>query len=762
MGLSLTMRSAVNKLPPEVHAELVETLFGTTGSFVSGMFGGLVASALAWIRTGDVIFAICTAITITLIVFRVVVFVAHHRASVASRVANAPGWEAAYAVGGIGFMATVGITGAVLLDGHYDEIISLYGIVIVLGCAGSVAGRNAGRPVIVIGQILGLCVPVATVLLLRGDYWYWGLSFILFLIFTSVKSTTQFLNKMLVSALVSDRESRLRGLQLGIALDSMTHGLCMAARTGAITVLNHRLRDTFNLSQGPGPESLDSLARAIAAAGSMSPVETEAFARAFHDHCDGREPRHWSATVGNRTFVFRSQPMSDGGAVVVVEDVTEARRSAQKVEYLAHFDALTGLANRFYFHQELGAAIRDLEPEHGITLLGVDLDRFKEVNDTLGHAAGDSLLRQVADRLQAFGSSSVTVGRFGGDEFHLLLAPSPEIKAAEAFAQKVIGRISEPYIIDGQSVSIGASIGIAQAPEDACEVDDLLRCADMAMYGAKSLARGTWLRFVPEMDVQVQRRRQIELELRDALEAGQIEVFYQPTVDLRTGRVASFEALVRWRHPIRGLISPESFIPVAEECGLIADLGEFVMRRACEDAAQWPAEIRVAVNVSPKQFLLRRDLVERIATILSVTGLPAQRLEIEITESTLLEAKAALATLAASGIRISLDDFGTGYSSLSYLRLFEIHKIKIDRSFVSIGDPASLAIIEAVASLATALHLDVVVEGVETQQQLEAMADRGILLIQGYIFSKPRPLIELMDLIHGSLDHIAKTLKAVA
>ena len=343
-----------------------------------------------------------------------------------------------------------------------------------------------------------------------------------------------------------------------------------------------------------------------------------------------------------------------------------------------------------------------------------------------------------------------------------MLRPDPGSAALGAFAEAAIARISEPYVVEGQAVSIGASIGIATAPGDAREADDLLRCADMALYGAKSAARGTWLHFVSDMDDRLQRRRQVEMELRTALASGQIEVFYQPTVDLRTGRVSTFEALVRWRHPVEGLVPPDRFIPIAEECGLIADLGEFVLRRACEDAMGWPADVRVAVNVSPKQFLLRRDLVDRVAGILGDTGLAPDRLEIEITESTLLDAKAALAALAKTGIRISLDDFGTGYSSLAYLRLFTIHKIKIDRSFVRIADRASLAIIEAVAALAATLDMDLVVEGVETQDQLRAMADRRIHLIQGYLFSRPRPLDELAPLLEGRLDAVAAVMRAVA
>ncbi len=762
MGLKLSDRAFPKRLPREVHADLVETLFSTTGSFASGLVGGVVVPALIWFRVGGAEFLACTAVLLVFAVFRVAVFAAHRRAEAADRHARAGVWEIAYGIGAVGFMSSAGVLGALTLVGHHDDITAFFGITTVLGCAGSLAGRNAGRPRIVLGQVVGLCAPVAIVFAAQLDPWRWGLALIFVLVTTSVLSTTKFLNHMLVSALLSEREARERGLQLGIALDSMTHGLCMAAQDGNITVLNRRLRVAFGLSFPAGaPATLDGLARGIAAAGDMVPAQEHAFAATFREQIDAREPRQWSETVGSRIVLFRSQPMESGGSVVVVEDVTEARRSAQKVEYLAHYDALTGLLNRFRFHQELSAALA-AEAAGGVALLGIDLDRFKEVNDTLGHPAGDALLRQVADRLRHLCGPSGTVSRFGGDEFQVLLTPSPDAAALGRFAEAAIARISEPYVVDGQAVSIGASIGIACAPDDAVEADHLLRCADMALYGAKGVARGTCLRFAPAMDAEVQRRRHVEIELREALASGQIEVFYQPTVDLRTGRVSTFEALVRWRHPLRGLVPPDEFIPIAEDCGLIADVGEFVLRRACRDAMSWPEDVRVAVNVSPKQFLLRRDLVERIAAVLVETGLPPARLEVEITESTLLDAKAALAAIAASGVRISLDDFGTGYSSLSYLRLFTIHKIKIDRSFVRIGDRASFAIIEAVASLAGTLDMDLVVEGVETPEQLRSMADRRIHLIQGYLFSRPKPFDELAPLLEGRLEAAAAMMRAAA
>ena len=415
MGSRLAGSCSTGDLPHDVHADLVATLFGTVGSFASGLIGGPLVTFLAWTRTGDPHFWMCGLVMLAFSTVRVAVLLAFYRASTDDRRERAGSWEKAYAVGGIGFMASVGVMGALTLENQSDLVTMLFGIVAVLACAGQLAGRNAGQPRIVMGQAVGLCFPVAFVLLLRFEPWYEGLSFTFVLVVISIWSTTKFLNRMLVSALLSEREARERGLQLGIALDSMTHGLCMAAQDGSITVLNRRLRVAFGLSDAAPPTTLDGLAQSIAVAGAMPPDAAATFAATFRRHVDGSEPRQWLEAIGPRMILFRSQPMEAGGSVVVVEDVTDARRFAEKIEYLAHYDALTGLSNRFQFHQNLGAALSGAEEAGGVALLAIDLDRFKEVNDTLGHPAGDELLRQVAGRLKALAGPSASVARFGGD-----------------------------------------------------------------------------------------------------------------------------------------------------------------------------------------------------------------------------------------------------------------------------------------------------------------------------------------------------------
>ncbi len=734
-------------LPRDVYADLVDTLFGTVGSFLSGIFGGLLVPAVAWFRTGEPVFVFATAVILVFAMFRVATLLRYRKVPAAVRGEQAARWEVVYAAGGVGFMLAVGLTAALMLFRPHDELTALYAVVIVLGCAGSLAGRNAGRPTIVMSQMVAVCLPVAIVLLTNDSGWSWGLAFIFLLVMTSVRSTSRFLNRMLVSALLSSREAKQQERQLSSALNSMTHGLCMVDGDGLITVINHRLREAFAIPDTASLVTLRELTTVIAERAGLLPEAADAFARTVTSGV--AQPQAWDCTeeIGAQIFLFRFEPMEHGGSVVVVEDITEARRSAEQVEHLAHFDTLTGLTNRYWFQQRLEADLAAGPEGAGIVLMSIDLDRFKEVNDTLGHQLGDRLLQQVARRLTQAVRPSDIVARFGGDEFQILLRPAPAAADIDAFAARIVSTVSDPYSIDGHAMSVGASVGVALAPEHARFAEDLLKCADMALYAAKGASRGTFRRFVPELDAAAHRKRRIEQELREALATGQIEVHYQPAVDVRTGKVSTFEALARWRHPTRGMIPPIEFIPVAEETGLIADLGEFMLRQACEDASAWPSEVRVAVNVSAKQFLLRHDLTARIMLILARAGLPAHRLEIEITESVLLDANETLSALADAGIRISLDDFGTGYSSLSYLRQFQVDKIKIDRSFITVQDPISLAIIDAVSFLAESMEVDLVVEGVETQAQLDLLTARRIHLVQGYFFSQALPVGELGPLL---------------
>ena len=441
--------------------------------------------------------------------------------------------------------------------------------------------------------------------------------------------------------------------------------------------------------------------------------------------------------------------------LVAVIDVTERRRAEARISHMAHHDALTDLPNRLLFRERLDEAlIRVRRHDESLAILCLDLDHFKDVNDTLGHPIGDKLLRQVSSRLRDCLRESDVVARLGGDEFAIIQTGIRTPEDASDFAIRLVDLVGEPYDIDGHHVIIGASVGIAVAPNDGDNPDRLLKNADMALYRAKGDGRGTFRFFEPEMDARVQARRALELDLRKALVAGEFEIYYQPLVNLREDAVTGFEALLRWKHPVRGMVSPADFIPLAEEIGLIVPLGEWVLRQACSQAATWPDHVKVAVNLSPVQFK-SRNLLPAVMLALASSGLSAARLELEITESVLLsESEANLATLhqlRALGVRISMDDFGTGYSSLSYLRTFPFDKIKIDQSFVrelaANGD--CMAIVRAVAGLGSSLGIPTTAEGVETNEQLEWLRSEGCTEVQGYLFSPPRPAEEIGRLLAG-------------
>jgi diguanylate cyclase (GGDEF)-like protein/PAS domain S-box-containing protein len=423
----------------------------------------------------------------------------------------------------------------------------------------------------------------------------------------------------------------------------------------------------------------------------------------------------------------------------VGSDVTAAKQSQAQIAHMASHDSLTGLPNRFAFHEALAAAFAG--PSHAFALLWADLDQFKDVNDTLGHAAGDTLLMEVAKRLLACVSSEDLVARLGGDEFVILLSGANS-ESANTLAGRIIAAVSEPYHVDGMRVGIGVSIGISAAPDDASAPDELFKNADLALYRAKSDGRGTWRFYEADMDVRAQERRALQRDLRLALERRQFHLMFQPIVDLSLARVGTAEALLRWTHSERGLVSPDSFIRLAEETGLIVQIGEWVIRQACLEAAHWPGHTCVAVNLSPVQF---RDtsLSSIVDSALSESGLPPERLVLEITESVFLDADdGVLKTLHAlreRGVSFALDDFGTGYSSLSYLRSFPFDKVKIDKSFVReiAHHDSNLAIVRAITGMANSLGMTVIAEGVETEEELIVLRLEGCMHVQGYLFSRP-------------------------
>ncbi|MGA2895129.1 MAG: EAL domain-containing protein [Xanthobacteraceae bacterium] len=449
-----------------------------------------------------------------------------------------------------------------------------------------------------------------------------------------------------------------------------------------------------------------------------------------------------------RTIAVVRRPMPGGGWVATHEDVTERRLAEIKIAHMARHDALTDLPNRLLLRERLNEALAQVERGQRLAVLYLDLDQFKNVNDSLGHPTGDELLRAVAERLRGCVKDADTISRVGGDEFFIIQTGINDATDAEHLARRIVEALRAPYELHGHLVMIDASIGIALAPTDGSDANELLKNADMALYGAKADGRGVYRFFEAHMDARMKERRALELALRRAFDNDEFELYYQPMLNLDKGDIRCCEALLRWHHPERGMVSPVEFIPVAEEIGLIVALGERVIRWACEEAAQWPGDICVAVNLSPTQ-LASKNLLPTVLGALAASRLAPHRLELEITEAVLMQnSEVTLHTLhqlRSLGIRISMDDFGTGYSSLSYLRSFPFDKIKIDRCFIKgLGDNSeSDAIVQAVAGLADSLGMTTTAEGVETREQLDLVRSLGCTDVQGFYYSPPVPACEL-------------------
>lgn len=545
-----------------------------------------------------------------------------------------------------------------------------------------------------------------------------------------------------------DNELNTQNARFDAALNNMSQALCMVDMHQRLIVCNVRFTELFGLEQDDVPPGtpMGEIFRKIAHQARMDPGLVRSIQSAQEALVFSHSPGGFLREVDHGPAVAVShQPMIGGGWVATYQEVTEQRRAEARIRFMAHHDSLTGLANRVLLHEHMTTFLREHRQGERLAVLCVDLDQFKNVNDTLGHPVGDALLRVVAERLRRCVRAEDTIARIGGDEFAVLQYSGDHPRQAELLAQRIVDSLCKPYSLDGQRAIIGASVGIAIAPE--CDGDPtvLLKCADMALYRAKSDGRGTYRFFEAEMDAEIQARRMMELDLREALSKNELAMYYQPVFNLAEDRIAGFEALMRWNHHDGGMIPPSQFIPLAEELGLIIPMGEWAIRQACADAAEWPADLKVAVNLSPVQF--RDDnLVRSIEDALSSTGLDPRRLELEITETALLRdtqtVTGVLHRLRKRGVRIVLDDFGTGYSSLSYLRSFPFDKLKIDQSFVRemATRPDCLAIVNSIAALASRLGITTTAEGVETAEHLAQVRAAGCGEAQGYYFDRPQPV----------------------
>lgn len=669
-------------------------------------------------------------------------------------------WDREFVIGATGLALVLGLNSFVTIATTNSIPSQILTIICGVAYSAAYVARNAGRPHFVFVQLLCIAVPTSAGLAV-AEQPYYGVLAVFLLLYTGANvSITLSLHRNLLALAAADRESsslaemlRRKNATLDTALNTMGHGLAMFDAKLRLEVANSRFAELFSLPSHaavPG-KAFSAILSDIVATQTLAPDparDLETLCRRVSD--TGEAGVAEVQTERNQTFVVSVQPAPDSGILMLTEDATSRKATAAQIEHMAHHDALTGLPNRFFLTERLKDACTQLAlPDcRRFSIFCVDLDHFKTINDSLGHEAGDQLLIEVAGRLRQVVNPSDLLARFGGDEF-VLLSGATDADAALELGRRMMQALSPPFNLAGSSAYCAGSIGIALAPEHGTEPADVLRAADMALYAAKAAGRSTVVMFDPDMAADVSKRRELEQDLRDACEKGYLLLHYQPVVDLATGRPIACEALMRWMHPEKGLIPPVEFIPVAEQTGLISRMGEWALRRACTDAARWPQELAVAVNISAVQFKDPERLVEAVKDALLISRLAPNRLELEVTESLLIEDQEAtlkaIRALRRIGVRFSLDDFGTGYSSLAYLARYPFSKVKIDRTFARhvTTDNPSRSIIEGVCQLARRLGLQVVVEGIETDDQRVEVRRLGAEQAQGYLFGRPQAVEQL-------------------
>ncbi|WP_438276613.1 putative bifunctional diguanylate cyclase/phosphodiesterase [Nitrobacter sp.] len=746
-------------MSPAIYAALVGSLFQNPAPMFAGAVCAAIAATMTALKTGNHLLWPCAASLVLIGALRSFDMVKYKRRRSDLTVTEATSWEIRYQIGAVLYAIALGAWCAVALLMTDDAVAHMICIAVTTGYVAAGAGRAYGRPWIFHLQILLTCGPMAGAMMLRLDPYYVGMALLTVLYFLGLERITTKLQAIFVRALIAREREAALAAQFDTALNNMPHGLCMFGANGRLGVMNYRFSEMMRLADGFVHRNVGAaeVIAACVAAGTMSSENGRAIISELENSQAGAIVTADADTEHGRALSWTFQPMICGGTVVLVEDITERRKAEARINHLARFDSLTELPNRLSFRDEIERLLAAPHSESRLSaLLFIDLDQFKQINDTLGHPCGDRLLCIVADRLRGMLRPEDFVARFGGDEFVVFQQNIHSPEEAAALSRRIVERLTERYEVDRHLVEIGASIGIALTSPGAT-ADNLLKNADMALYRAKAGGRGTFCFFRSEMAETVEARRVLELDLRKALANEEFELFYQPLVNLKSGRITVCEALLRWNHPTRGTVSPMDIIPVAEEMGLIIDLGRWILRKACMECMTWPEAVSVAVNFSSQQFH-QREILSEVRYALEVSGLPAHRLEIEITESSLLRNTQwtldALTQLRSAGVRISLDDFGTGYSSLSYLHNFPLQKVKIDRSFLEgIDTDRPLTLLRGVARLSADLGMSVVVEGIETNEQLELIsADGTVTEAQGYLFSRPvsaSRIRQLLDASHG-------------
>jgi diguanylate cyclase (GGDEF)-like protein len=742
---------------------LVASLFASPVTLVLGAIISTLLPYFSWVVSQRREFLILTGISIVTLALRTLTIVRYH---LMSKETDTPDqvrtWDREYFVGATATSTILGLNCFFALTLTHEAALHVISIASAIAFASGFVARNAGRPNFVFVQLLCCCVPSAVGLFTADEAHFTAIGYFMILFIVTSVSITFSINRNLLALAAAHKRTRAlaeslrhKNVTLDSALNSMTHGLAMFDADMRLEVANSKFCELFTLPPDTAvPEvSIDMLARAFVAGRTLRDDTANDIVALCRRALELKQPGSIEiVTERAETFVVSVDLTPDDGLLMLTEDATQRKAIAARVEHMAHYDSLTGLANRFTFNEALKKCCADIDDKSTFAVLYVDLDNFKHVNDSMGHDAGDKLLLAVAGRLRNIAASGDVLARLGGDEF-VLMHPNCTAEMAQGLGRRIVDIMSLPFEIEAVTIYVTTSVGVAVAPDHGTAPIDVLRASDIALYSAKGAGRNRIAMFAPSMADALNQRREIENDLREAVHTGALFLNYQPIVDINTGRFVSCEALMRWRHPTKGFIGPDVFIPIAEQTGLIAQMGSWVIQQACMDAVTWPDDITVSVNISAFQFKDANRLIESVKDALLISRLAPNRLELEVTESLLIEdQKSTLETIRALrriGVRFSLDDFGTGYSSLGYLAHYPFSKVKIDRSFAKnvTTDTPSRSIIEAVCGLANRLGLRVVVEGIETEEQRQEVKALGAELAQGYLFGRPETLDNIMPRI---------------